>query len=223
MSHRTQILIAIIILTCSTSTSAAELTPFIENGQLGVVIKNPGYPEKLHKDLVSGLTNKVLIQVEVLTQGHTQSTEIRKVVEIAVKYEIWDEKFKVTKTEADGVTSQMLPSLNEVLIAISNIRIPKLMKVDGLGKNQEFRFNYAALLNPIDKEKMEKIKDWVIQNSSATPVDPTGFGASRNVAQARKNTLFNQIFEQYANGERVAAAWRENGESKSFRLSEMTP
>ncbi len=222
MSRQTVLFIAI-MLACSALASAAELTPFVEKGQLGVIIKNPGYPEQLQKDLVSGLTNKILIQVELLTTAHAQASQIKKVLEIGVKYELWEEKFKLTTTEADGVTSKVLPSLKEVMTSLNNIRISKLMRVDVSSKELEVRFTYATLLNPIDKEKMDKIKEWVAQNSSATPVDPTGFGGPRNVVQSRKNILFNQIFEQYANGDRVASAWREQGESKSFKLSEVTP
>lgn len=209
-----------ILMAYSTLAAAPEITPFFEKSQLGVTIKNLSYPDTFSKDLVSGLTNKILIRVELTTRGREPS---RKILEVAVKYELWDEKFKVTNSDGDSATSRMLPNLEAVLRELRSIRIPNFMKSDGITRDQELRFTYAALLNPIDREKMEKIKDWVVQNSTATPADPTGFGSSRNVVQARKNTLFNQIFEQFTSGDRVAAAWRETGESKPFRLSEVAP
>jgi hypothetical protein len=76
--------------------------------------------------------------------------------------------------------------------------------------------NADVLLNPIDRERMDRIRKWVAENSAHSPVDPTRPDATAPVGASMSNALFNSIFEQYASGTSVAAAWHETVGSKPF-------
>jgi hypothetical protein len=73
------------------------------------------------------------------------------------------------------------------------------------------------LLNPVERERIEAIKKWVAENSTYTPADTTGFSDKR-VGSSRSNEIFNKIFEQYAGGAKVVAAWKESAFSKPFKI-----
>jgi hypothetical protein len=60
---------------------------------------------------------------------------------------------------------------------------------------------------------MRMIRKWVAQNS--TPV----VGGDQGISLS--NALFNRIFEQYAEGSDVAAAWRVELASAPFRLDRL--
>jgi hypothetical protein len=63
---------ASLLLLVSATVQAAELTHFIGERRLGARIQALAYPDSLHKDLRSGLTNRLLMRVSLL-QGRTVS------------------------------------------------------------------------------------------------------------------------------------------------------
>jgi hypothetical protein len=76
------------------------------------------------------------------------------------------------------------------------------------------------LLNPIERERLEAIKKWVIENNTSIPADTSGFSDKR-VGSSRSNEVFNKIFEQYAQGADVAASWKESLSSSPFKIPEL--
>ena len=218
MISRIPILI-VSLFQCS-ALMAAELSPFFRNDKLGATVRELKFPETISKDLVSGLSNKILIRFELTADSRVHS---QRVADITIKYDLWDENFKVHLLVGDSnSTSKTIPSLKEVLSFLANLKIPNLWSNADLPKTGSLNLKADTLLNPVEKEQMEKIRKWVTQNSTSTPLDPTGLGSARPVALSRSNTLFNKIFEQYAIGANVASAWRETVSSKPFRLTEVS-
>jgi hypothetical protein len=213
---RAFIRIAVLLLMPFAQGRAAELAPYIKGGELGVAIKGTAYPATLSKDLSSGLTNRILIRVALLDQS--QSLD-QRAVEIAIKYDLWDENFAVT-VAVDGavIESQTYVSVQDVRAVLANTRLPVLFKVGDLRSNKELAVRADVLLNPLDRERMEKIRKWVAQNSTYTPLDPTSVGSARPAGSSTTNQIFNKIFEQYTTDTDVAAVWKETLTSKTFRL-----
>jgi len=193
---------------------AAEVAP-LRGPQLGVSIKGLAYPESLRKDLASGLTNRVLLRI-TLTAGSQTLGE--RVVEIAVKYDLWDEKFAVTTTNGANTVVATYTRVEEVLALLADLKLPNLF-VQNESRSGARMLRVDALLNPIDKERMEKIRKWVSENSSYTPAGRSGSDAASPPTSTGANAIFKRIFEQYATGTDLAAVWRESVASQEFELS----
>ena len=210
---------ALLGLVLISEVRAEELLPFIKGVELGVVIKGTAYPSTLSKDLSSGLTNRILLRVALLDQ--TQSLD-QKAVEIAIKYDLWDETFAMTiSIDSEVVHSHTYSNIQDVRSVLTNTKLPSLFKVDDLRANKELTVKVDVLLNPLDRERMERIRKWVAQNSTYTPLDPTSVGSARPAGSSTSNQIFNKIFEQYTTGTDVAAVWKETITSKPFRLADV--
>jgi hypothetical protein len=208
--------IALLLLIPCSSVLAEELSPFIKGAELGIVVKGTLYPSTLSKDLSSGLTNRILIRVALLDQ--TQSLD-QRAVEIAIKYDLWDETFAMSiAVDSAVIDSHRYSNIQEVRAVLAHTRLPALFKVNDLRSNKELIVKAEVLLNPLDRERMEKIRKWVAQNSTYTPLDPTSVGSARPAGSSTSNQIFNKIFEQYTVDTDVAAVWKETITSRPFRL-----
>lgn len=189
---------------------AAQLTPAVQNGQLGLVLE-ASYPDSLRKDLTSGLTNRILIRV-TLSRGN----EIvrRRAVEIAVRHDLWDEHFEITVTlDGAAADARTIQNMEEMQAFLQRLHLRRLFAINGIDRKQPLSLTAEILLNPVDRERMEMIRKWVAQNNIG-PSDAGGRNGGGDLAVA----IFNKIFEQYAKGADVAAVWRETSVSLPFRL-----
>jgi hypothetical protein len=197
---------------------AADVTPLIQDHQLGVSIQAFTLPATFPKDLVSGLTNTLLIHVTLLSGSRPLA---QRTAEIAVKYDLWDETFTwTTKVEGTVVAVQPHATRQQVDALVADIRLPQLFPLSAVPPDDTPVLRAELLLNPIERERIEAIKKWVAENSTYTPADTPGYNDKR-VASSRSNAIFNRIFEQYAHGADVAAAWRESSSSKPFKIGEL--
>jgi hypothetical protein len=206
-----------LVLTANTALTA-ELAPVLKDRQLGVAIRAITLPTTIPKDLLSGLTNTLLIHVELLSGSNQvdQST-----VEIAIRYDLWDETFKLTITVNDAVVTVRPNSTSpEIDAFLADIRLPNLFSTSIMPADRTATLRVEMLLNPIERQRVEAIKQWVADNSTYTPADTPGFSDKR-VGSARSNAIFNRIFEQYARGADVAAIWKESLSSKPFKIGEL--
>jgi hypothetical protein len=193
---------------------AGEIEPFVVDGRLGARVRDLAYPTNLAKDLTSGLTNRILARVE-LRAG--QRAAARSALEITVKYDLWEENFRVVvSVEQRVVASTLYASLAEVQSFLQDMRIPGLFGITG-PPNESWTMKADVLLNPVDRERMDRIREWVKENSTPAPADPTRADSAAPVGAATSNALFERIFEQYADGSNVAAVWHETVTSKPFR------
>lgn len=202
------------VFQCST-LRAAELIPFLRDQKLGATLREMKFPESFSKDLMSGLSTRILVRLELKADSRAPSL---KMADITVKYDLWDENFKVNLAVGDEPPmSKTIASLKDVLSFLSELRIAGLWPVAEIPPSGVLNLKADALLNPIEKEQMEKIRKWVAQNSASAPLDPTGFGSAKPVF--RSSALFNKIFEQYATGTSIASIWRETASAKPFQLA----
>lgn len=195
-------------------SGAAQLTPRLDDGMLSLLVESTAWPATLQKDLTSGLTNRILIRVTLMRGPGIMQ---QRAVEIAVRYDLWDERFAMTLT-LDGVEGEarMVQSLNDMHAALGKLHLPHLFPGAALSSGQDYSLVTEVLLNPVDRERMEMIRKWVAENSIAS-ADIGGRSAGGDLAVV----IFNRIFEQYAKGADITAVWREASASQPFRLEEL--
>ena len=195
---------------------AGELEPFVADGHIGARVRDLAYPANLSKDLVSGLTNRILARVELHAGSHTAA---QSAVEITVKYDLWDENFRlIVRVDGRVIANTLYSSLAEVRAVLQDLRVPALFATSGPPPAETLTLHANVLLNPVDRERMERIRAWVKENSTPAPSDPTAADSSAPVGAATSNALFDRIFEQYAGGTDMAAAWHQSLTSKPFRM-----
>jgi hypothetical protein len=171
----------------------AELTPVVREHRIGMHIRGIAWPATFTKDLVSGLTNTLLIHVALFSDSRQlgQQTAV-----IAIKYDLWEETFALTVSVNETVilarTDQRQPQIEAFL---TDLELPELFSASDVPSEGTATLRVAMLLNPIERERLEEIKKWVIENSTAIPTDTSGFSDKR-VSTSRSNEVFNKIFEQ---------------------------
>jgi len=202
--------IALILLLASASVDAAEMSVTLVDGKLGARIDAISYPSSLPKELISGLTNRLYARVTLMA-----ALEIvgQRSVEIAIRYDLWDQKYSVVSA-LDGaiVESRSVATSAEMNELLGALPLPGLFDLSTLSAHS-LVLRVDVLLNPIDREKMRMIRKWVAQNSAPDVNGDQGISVS--------NAIFNRIFEQYADGSNVAAAWRVAVTSNPFSIDSL--
>jgi hypothetical protein len=194
---------------------AGEIEPFVMEGRIGARVRDLAYPANLAKDLTSGLTNRILARIELRAGKRTAA---QSAMEITVKYDLWEENFRVVVTiEQRVVANTLYSNLADVRAFLQDIRVPGLFATSG-APNESLTMKADVLLNPVDRERMERIREWVKENTTPAPADPTRADAAAPVGAATSSALFERIFEQYADGSGLAAVWHETVVSKPFRV-----
>jgi hypothetical protein len=189
--------LALLLLISAAPAAAADVAVTRHENKLGVRVLAVDYPATLAKDLKSGLTNRIFVRVTLLEAAEVLD---QRAVEIALRYDLWDEKFSVVSTMNEAVVDQRsLANLMEVEALLGALPLPGLFDTRKLAEGRDYLLRVELLLNPIDREKMRAIRKWVAQNTAPAIGDDQGISAS--------NSVFNRIFEQYADSD-LAAAWR---------------
>jgi hypothetical protein len=219
MRSPTALLLLFLTMLATRHAAAAELTPYMKDQRLGVVIKTIGLPETFPKDLVSGLTNKLLIRVSLVS--HSKLVD-QSTTEISVKYDLWDETFAVTST-VNGVVidTRACKTLMEVQALLTELRLPGLFARADVPRADRVVLRAEILLNPIERERLASIRRWVAENSTYAPSDTDGFGSEKGLGGSRSNAIFNRIFEQYSQGMELVAAWKETASSEPFEIEDI--
>jgi hypothetical protein len=199
---------ALVLCLWSTAGVAATLSSTQSGGDIGMRIDALVYPESLPRELQSGLTNRLYLRVTAL-DGQTKLRV--SIVEIAIRYDLWEESFTVTQTVDDTAAQTLtLPGATAMRAWLASLRIARIFAVQSLPANRDLTLQAELLLNPIGREKLSMIRKWVAVNSAPVAAD-------QGISTA--NTVFNRIFEQYADGSDLAAVWRIELTSPPFRPS----
>jgi hypothetical protein len=201
--------LALLLISIAALAHPAELTALIEGEYIGARVQTLGFPESLRKDLRSGLTNKLLLRV-ALQEG--ARTLVISNAQIHLQYDLWDERFH-TELFVNGtpMSTPELRTVDDALAWLNDLRLPRLFKTPAGAAARTLKAQ--VLLNPIERERMERIREWVKDNSSYVPLE----GAARGTSpESGANAIFNRIFEQYAAGEDLAAQWRQEVTSAPF-------
>lgn len=207
-------LLGILLALATTSCLAAELAAVRDQHHLGARLLGTSLPESFRHDLTSGLTNRLMIRLTL----HQAARELRaRSVEIAIRYDLWDETFTMTRT-MDGVSvdTATYREAQQVIGKLQQITFSELFPIASLPADVELAMQAVVLLNPIDRERMEAISNWVAKNNKRASLDPAsalGVGDA-SIASA----IMQRIFDQYASGADVAATWQQSLTTEPFRL-----
>lgn len=199
------------LLLASTMVQAAELTHFIEDRHIGARVQALAFPESLRKDLRSGLTNRLLMRLNLQEGAQSRAAAT---VQIALQYDLWDERFRVELViNGTALDAPVLRTVDEAMSWLRDLRLPRLF--ESPATPGALTLKVEALLNPIERERMERIREWVTENSSYVPLES---GTKGTAPESSSNAMFNRIFEQYASGQDVAAQWRQDVVSAPFSV-----
>jgi hypothetical protein len=214
-------LLCVLCLILSVRALAAELRPVVKGDAVGVVIAGLALPASLNKDLKSGLTNRILIRLTLLADSHVLD---RKAVEMDVTYDLWDEDFRLTiDIDHKIVRDEAIARIEAVMAIVNSPALADVFNVSGPTPEVKYTLQGEVLLNPIEREKMDKLRKWVAENNSnATATgsafpDPAGLTAPLATASPA-DSLFNRLFAQYARGDDVAALWHVTLHSSPFTI-----
>jgi hypothetical protein len=202
-------------LLATPNSKAAELLPHINAQHVSVTIRELGLPQSLRKDLLSGIQNKLLIRItarsgeEVLT-----STDVT----IDVKYDLWDETFTMRTSRASQLQAEaMLNTVDAVMGQLDPLVLANLFPTASLPQTELMTLQADVLMNPVEREKIERLRQWVAANSA--PRSAAG-GTTSATLTSKPNDLFNSIFEQYVRGAEIVAPWSVTVISKPFSLGQ---
>jgi hypothetical protein len=216
-----RLLVSLVVLAlfAATDVLGAQLTPLLQGGELGVDLKGASLPPTIRKDLVSGLTNRIVIRVTLLSAGQPAA---ERLVGFAIKYDLWEETFGV-KVDVDAlpVSASTGQRLDEVIAMLNDLNLPRLFAVDAATAGKSLALTAEILFDPIEKARMEEIRKWVAENNHSGPPDASSLSAGLPTPRSTSARLFNRIFEQYAAGASVAASWKQTVTSKPFKLEEL--
>jgi hypothetical protein len=200
----------LLLLLAASTVEAAEVSPTLADGKLGMRVNDLAFPATLPKELGSGLTNRLYVRVSLMDAR--QLVE-QRVVELAIRYDLWDERFIVNTINGASIETRTVADAAGMNALLAALPLPTLFDEAAVPRARELVLRAEILLNPIGREKLRMIRKWVAQNS--TP----DVGADQAVSVT--NGIFNRIFEQYADGTDIAAIWREVAESKPFRIDDL--
>jgi hypothetical protein len=200
----------LLLLLAASTVEAAEVSPTLADGKLGMRVNDLAFPATLPTDLGCGLTNRLYVRVSLMDAR--QLVE-QRVVELAIRYDLWDERFIVNTINGASIETRTVADAAGMNALLAALPLPTLFDEAAVPRARELVLRAEILLNPIGREKLRMIRKWVAQNS--TP----DVGADQAVSVT--NGIFNRIFEQYADGTDIAAVWREVAESKPFRIDDL--
>ena len=205
-------LLGLWLLLAVSSAHGADVATVVVDQKVDVLIRGVKYPDTIRKDLKSGLTNRILIRVTLSAPQRL----VQRAVELTVKYDLWDETYRaVLFVEGSVVSDQVYTQIEQVMTMLENARLPALFALSDAPRGVEVTITAELLLNPIEKERLDRIRKWVAENSVHTPGSPSGNTAP--IGSSASNAIFNTIFEQYASSG-SAAVWRATVTSAPFRL-----
>src|SRR5581483_2414196 len=160
-SKRRLLLLAPLSLLVPLDVLGAQLTPLLQDGELGLRLLGVGLPPSLRQDLVSGLTNRIVIRVVLLKGGQPSG---QRLIGIAIKYDLWEETFDVKLTIDDApLRSQTCRTVDEVISILTSLTVPRLFPAGAAASVATGKLTLVAevLFDPIEKARLEEIRKWV--------------------------------------------------------------
>lgn len=144
----------------SPNLECIELKAEANNKHLIVTVTDVKYPDDItEKELSSGLPNDITLIVSISHQGN-------KVFALSANYQItydlWDEVYRVKITDSLGkVFNKSIGKKQQVMAFIEQLTIENEMAIAGLQDNVVYNLSAQVLVNPVKRERINKIKAWI--------------------------------------------------------------
>lgn len=208
-----------LLMVLASTASATSLTLWRQNSHLGVRLQKIHVPGEIQRELASGLSNRWLMNLTLTVKGVPIQ---ERNLEFSLKYDLWDEVYRLVLRIDDQERNRwQFATAEQFLQFFGLIKIPELFDASQLVLAEPVSIRLRLLINPVSKERMEKIKAWVTQNSITVPSTQGGFPNGRVPNGIRTNTLFNKIYEEFENGKSLSSAWSEDFSTPLLKLSEV--
>jgi len=145
---------------------------------LKVVYKNVN---ELKKKLSSGLSNKIVVSMKLKDKKSGKAIVEKSVIYEAV-YDVWEEKYRLYSFEPLKTLVFETNSKDEVFDRFLNITEIKLCDLKSLSPDGTYNLKISVLVNPVSKEIVEKIKEYLSDPEAVQKGTPTRtiFGSFAN-------------------------------------------
>lgn len=207
--RRYLILFPMLLLTIT--AQSAELNVRIKDTELSLSVSDINYPEHLlEKELKSGLPNDISLLVAINQDG--KKVFVTR-LNYQITYDLWDEIYQVRTTSSTiKSATQAAKPHHELVTLITQIRLSSKDAVRHLQTDAKYQVTAQVLVNPVKKERIDKIRNWIAESQGYVPVPEEQQGtryaersASAPQRSAPQGANAAAIINPGAGGDRVAA------------------
>ncbi|MGZ6478486.1 MAG: hypothetical protein ACXWQE_04235 [Bdellovibrionales bacterium] len=218
--------VILIFMLFNQSIQAMEIKASQKNGKL--IIKASAIPlpdEIFRKQIKTGLTTTVLTQLIVSVNKESRIQFPRTFL---VYFDLWDEVYQLRTAEGEKVEKKSLKDADLLLQQIQN----QVFEIDAAAlPSQFFDVSIRLTLNPISKEKKQKIRKWLAENNVGLPaganLNSSGMAVSTSADASKapspiSGARFGGVMSKVLNSEldeETSGAWIFNSEPQRVSLS----
>jgi hypothetical protein len=156
-------------LVAARAAGAAELavrtTGLHRDRRSGKLTVSVGIPDIIQpanaQRLTSGFATRVLIRVALFREGTRQPlAQTYRLGDIV--YDLWDEKFRVRRTDARGVNElrDAATAPEAIDLAANLVQFP-VIALDRLTPGDTYRLSFSADLNPLSEDVVRELRRWL--------------------------------------------------------------
>jgi hypothetical protein len=132
------------------------------DGKLAVSVGIPDIIQPANRErLTSGFATRVMIQVALFREG--LAAPLAKTFRLGdILYDLWDEKFRVRRTDARGVIDlHDATTADEAIDLAANLRQFPVMELARLVPGARYRLGFSADLNPLSQDVVAELRRWL--------------------------------------------------------------
>lgn len=202
----------IILILCISPLGRTVDIQLLRNGShYDLQVSNVPFPqEKFKKDLNSGLSTTLITSLSLFRENALQT---KKQLMFKIYYDLWDEVYYFKSLDGDKVLSTT--KLNKTLLNnfLSQYTFPTTITEEESKRISSYTAMFELVVDPINKEKRDKIKKWLAQNqvpattSSNISTSNDKLKVDTTTSGTIKRNLFNQILDSELNSELDSGAW----------------
>lgn len=187
--------------------SAEGVRPFKGGDYLGAYVECSSYPvEPLKKQLSTGFSTMFLIKAR-LVRGEWKSEEVLSYMEMF--YDLWDEVYVLKQSSARKTDQKQFKTQEKLLEYLGSFATHDIIPLNKLKKDKKFSIEINISMNPISKDRVEKMKKWLAESTVNPSLHKTGAseGESTKDFGMQFNRLFKKIFDEYTQSGTTKAEW----------------
>lgn len=183
-------LIYLCLVSYSAFVSGFEAQAHNDSQFLHIYLNNIQYPDTLwEKELTSGLPNTVDFISRIYRDDSELATRVKR---FNITFDLWDEEFTVTELAPNGNLADQwqVKNLDDVLIDLKWKRVISVSSFNLPPTTVQLQI----ALNPIQEERIQKIKEWTATSkgytvdNGLTEAQSRNFSASGSIPQPTNST-----------------------------------
>jgi len=203
--------IIILILLISSLGMAVDIQLQRNGSHYDLQVSNVPFPlEKFKSDLNSGLSTTLITSLTLFKDNALQTNTHLK---FKIYYDLWDEVYYFKSLDGDKVISTIKFGKGSLNNNLSQYTFSTTFTDDEAKRLSSYTAIFELVVDPINKEKRDKIKKWLAQNQVPATTSRE-FSTSNDklkldttTSGTIKRNLFNQILDSELNSELDTGAW----------------